>query len=64
MSASTIQASVIVWASFLGAAPSGFVTEQVGYVAHFVMAGTVCAVGAVALALAMPRVVPPRWGQG
>lgn len=60
----TVQASVIVWASFLGAAPSGFVTEQVGYVAHFVMAGTVCAVGAVALALAMPRVVPPRWGQG
>lgn len=57
----TAQASVIVWATFIGAAPSGLVTEQVGYAAHFVIAGTVCVVGAVALTLAMPRALPPRW---
>lgn len=57
----TAQASVIVWATFIGAAPSGLVTEQVGYAAHFVIAGTVCVVGAVALTVALPRALPPRW---
>lgn len=45
----TAQASVIVWATFLGAAPSGVVADHVGYAPHFLIAGLVCAIGAVAL---------------
>lgn len=57
----TVQASVIVWATFAGAVPSGVVAEAVGYAAHFVIAGMVCAIGAIALPWALTRgALPPR----
>lgn len=51
----TVQASVIVWATFAGAAPSGLFAQAVGYAPHFLVAGAVCAVGAVALPWWLPR---------
>lgn len=56
----TVQASVIVWATFAGAAPSGLVAQSLGYGPHFVMAGALCALGALALPWLLPRVMPPR----
>lgn len=56
----TAQASIIVWATFAGAAPSGLVAQSLGYGTHFLLAGAVCAVGAVALPALLPRVQPPR----
>jgi len=55
----TAQASVIVWATFAGAAPSGFLAEALGYAGHFLIAGVVCAVGAIALPYALTRGVLP-----
>lgn len=55
----TVQASVIVGATFVGAAPSGLVAEALGYSWHFAIAGLTCAVGAVALPLALTRGVMP-----
>ncbi|MBI1946025.1 MAG: MFS transporter [Deltaproteobacteria bacterium] len=57
----TVQASVIVWATFAGAAPSGLVAQSLGYAAHFLIAGLVCALGAIVLPWGLTRgALPPR----
>ncbi len=55
----TAQASVIVWATFAGAAPSGLVADALGYAWHFIIAGLTCAAGAIALPFALTRGVLP-----
>jgi PAT family beta-lactamase induction signal transducer AmpG len=56
----TAQASIIVWATFAGAVPSGFITDLVGYPTHFFIAGAVCLLGTIALVVGLARGVMPR----
>jgi MFS transporter, PAT family, beta-lactamase induction signal transducer AmpG len=41
----TVQASVVVWATALGSASSGFLATALGYGPFFVAAALVCAIG-------------------
>jgi MFS family permease len=42
----TVQASIVVWASILSAAASGFSAQTLGYTGHFVLSAILC-LGAV-----------------
>jgi RhtX/FptX family siderophore transporter len=53
----TVQASIVVWASLLSAAVSGFSAQALGYAAHFALSAALCAVAVVYAALTFH---PPR----
>jgi MFS transporter, PAT family, beta-lactamase induction signal transducer AmpG len=57
----TVQASVVVIASGIGNAVSGWSVEQVGYPLHFLIAGVLCVLGSVLMIPAYGRWrMPPR----
>jgi MFS transporter, PAT family, beta-lactamase induction signal transducer AmpG len=45
----TVQASVVVWASGIGAALSGVSADALGYTWHFIVAGALCVLGTWAM---------------